>query len=304
MELQQLKYFQTMARLQHYTQAARALYISQSSLSRSIARLEAELGAPLFDQQGRNVKLNNFGQTFLRRVEAALKELEEGQREIKDQLGPESGVVTLAFLPSVGVSLMPRLLSLFKAQYPAVNFQLFQNSVTVMLNKLEAGEVDLCIASPFSCRSEIKWATLLTEELFLAVPPNHRLALRSSVRLSEVADESFISMKPGYGMRDIADNLCQQAGFKPNITFEGEEISTVRGLVGAGLGVALVPALEWANSIGRYGKNGDNLEPIRLSVEAPICQRDLSLAWVEKRFMPASTHLFRQFLLAYFKKLA
>src|SRR5690349_12115287 len=121
MELQQLKYFQTVARLQHFTRAAEELYISQPSLSRSIARLEEELGAPLFDREGRQVRLNRLGQTFLKRVERVFNELEVGQRELQDLIGPEKGLVAVAFLHTVGVRLLPLLLSAFRAEHPNIS---------------------------------------------------------------------------------------------------------------------------------------------------------------------------------------
>lgn len=294
MELQQLKYFQTVAHLQHFTRAAEALFISQPSLSRSIARLEEELGAPLFDREGRQVRLNRLGQTFLKRVERAFNELEEGQRELQDLIGPEKGQVSLAFLHTFGVRLLPRLLSAFRAEHPNISFRLFQNSAGVMLHQLEMGEIDLCFASPIYDKPGVAWAHLMTEEIFLAVPPGHPLATRQSVKLAEAANEYFISLKPGYALRTIADQLCRQAGFEPKVAFEGEEITTARGLVAAGLGVTLVPALAWQGVT-------DPL-PVRLHIEEPLAQRTISLAWVEERYLSAAARLFRDFVIEHFDK--
>jgi len=291
-DYQQLKYFQTVAHLEHFTRAAQELYISQPSLSRSIARLEEELGAPLFDREGRQVHLNHLGRPFLRRVERAFYELEEGRRELADLIGPERGLVALDFLHTVGAHLLPGLLSSFRGEHPQVSFRLFQNGAAVMLNQLESGDIDLCISSPLEGRIGINWANLMTEELFLAVPPGHPLAARNSVRLDEVAEEYFISLKPGYGLRTIADQLCQQAGFVPKIAFEGEEITTARGLVAAGLGVALIPAMAWQGIAGPL--------PVQLHVEEPVCQRTIALAWVEGRYLSAAARIFRQFVVDYF----
>lgn len=295
MELQQLKYFQTVARLQHFTRAAEELYISQPSLSRSIARLEEELGAPLFDREGRQVRLNRLGQTFLKRVERVFNELEVGQRELQDLIGPEKGLVAVAFLHTVGVRLLPLLLSAFRAEHPNISFRLFQNSAGVMLNQLEEGEIDLCISSPLYDKPGLGWAHLMTEEIFLAVPAGHRLAHRKSVKLSEAADEYFISLKPGYALRNIADGLCRQSGFEPKVAFEGEEITTARGLVAAGLGVSLVPGLAWQGVT-------DPL-PVRLHIEEPVAQRTISLAWVENRYLSAAARLFRDFVIEHFAEL-
>ncbi|NWJ48376.1 MAG: LysR family transcriptional regulator [Chloroflexi bacterium] len=292
MELQQLKYFLSVAKLQHFTHAAEELFISQSSLSRAVAHLEEELGVPLFERQGRQVKLNRMGQLFMRKVENALKELEDGRRELEDMNSSEKGQMALAILPTVGVHLLPGLLSTFRAEHPLITFRLFQNSATAMIDQLERGEIDLCISAPVIEKTQVSWEVLMTEEMYLAVPPGHRLANRPCINLVEVAEDNFISLKHGYGLRDLADNLCREAGFEPKIAFEGEEIGTARSLVAAGLGVALIPALAWQGVI-------DPL-PVQLKVEKPLCQRQIGLAWVDSRYLSAAAQLFRQFAITYF----
>ena len=293
MDMQQLRYFQTVARLEHVTQAAEELSISQPSLSKSIARLEEELGVPLFDHHGRRIQLNQFGRAFLRRVERAFSELEEGQREVEDMAGPERGLVGLAVLYTVGAHLLPDLLSAFRARHPHISFRLFQNAAHTLLSQLDKGEIDLCISSPLSERPRVTWAPLMTEEIFLAVPPGHRLASRSTIHLRDVAQEPFISLKPGYGLRDMTDRFCQQAGFEPSSAFEVDELTIVCGLVEAGFGVAFIPAL------ARRGV----AEPVQLHIEEPPCQRTIGLAWMEGRYLSSAVRLFRQFVIEYFAQL-
>lgn len=91
MELLQLHYFQTVARMEHMTKAAKELRIAQPALSKTIARLEEDLGVPLFDRQSRQIKLNSFGKAFLKSVDTALSALEEGRREVSDLAGMERG---------------------------------------------------------------------------------------------------------------------------------------------------------------------------------------------------------------------
>jgi DNA-binding transcriptional LysR family regulator len=294
MELQQLKYFACVARHEHFTRAAEELYIAQSSLSRAVAKLEEELGVPLFERTGRQVKLNRMGRLFLQRVERVLLELEEARRELADLSGAEQGQVALAILPTFGAQLLPGLLSEFKIKHPGISFRLYQNSATAMVDQLQEGEIDLCISAPLIQRSGVSWVELMSEEMYLAVPPDHRLSKRGSIRLAEVAEESFVSLKHGYGIRDLTDNLCRLAGFEPEIAFEGEEIGTMRSLVAAGLGVALIPALAWQGVAGPL--------PIRLHVSEPECRRPVGLAWVEGRYLSAAARLFRDFVVEYFRR--
>ncbi len=120
MEWNQLEYFQTVARVQHMTHASEILSISQPALSRSIARLEAELGVQLFERQGRSIILNSYGQLFLKRVNRIIKEFHEGKQELKDLLDPEYGMVSLGFLHTLGPEIIPNLIGAFRTHYPKV----------------------------------------------------------------------------------------------------------------------------------------------------------------------------------------
>ena len=246
MDLLQLKYFQVVAQLEHMTRAAEQLAIAQPSLSQSIAKLEEDLGVPLFERQGRRIRLNQFGKVFLKRVERVFLELEEAKREISDLAGLEQGLITLAV---ASTQPLPDLLSAFLAQYPHVRFRLFQqHSLTTVVQQLERGEIDLCISSPPIEQPGITWVPLMTEEIFLLVSNKHPLANRGTIRLIEAANEPFVSLKAGHRLRDITDNLCKQAGFVPTIAFEGDETATIRGLVTAGLGVTFMAAQLWRAS--------------------------------------------------------
>jgi DNA-binding transcriptional LysR family regulator len=294
MDLLQLKYFQVVAQLEHMTRAAEKLYLAQPSLSQSIARLEEELGVPLFDRQGRRIHLNQFGRAFLKRVERIFLELEEGKREVADMAGLEHGSIALAV---ASTQPLPELLSGFLSRYPRVRFRLFQQqSLTTVVQQLERGEIDLCISSPPIEQPGITWVPLLTEELFLLVPAGHRLAERDSIRLIEAANEPFISLKPGHGLRDLMDDLCKQAGFEPDVAFEGDESATVRGLVTAGLGVTFAAGKSWQS------RSAD--QPfVMLHIEEPVCQRTIGLAWLEGRYLSEATRRFREFVIEYFSQL-
>lgn len=291
MELQQLEYFQTVAEMLHITRAAEALSISQPALSRSISRLEKELGVPLFDRYGRSIVLNRYGQMFLKRVNSIIQELSAGKQEICDLLDPEYGEISLGFLHTLGVHVIPDLIGAFRSKYPNVKFLLHENNVQMLLAQMEAGDIDLCFATYKETKIPVKWTELWSEELFVIVPVNHRLAGCKSINLSEIADESFISFKEGYGLRIITDQLCKEAGIAPKIKFEGEEVSTIAGLVAAGLGVSLIPD----------SKEIDKSKISQISVQWPKCQRTIQMANVKERYLSPVIKLFKQFTLEYFK---
>lgn len=290
MEWQQLEYFRVAAKLEHFRKSADYLAISQPALSRSINKLEKELGVALFDRTGHAVQLNKFGQLFLKRVENGLNEISTGVKEINQLKNPYTGSVSLSFLQTLGITIVPEIISKFYQQYPHVEIQLHQNntldSIQMLLNK----EVDLCMTSSFKNHLNITWHPLLSEELFLYVPANHRLAERTSVSLSELSKEPFISFKKGIGLREDINNFCEQAGFTPEIRFEGEDVTTLAGLVSSGLGVAIIPAF--------HGISPKKIKQI--SISEPYCQREIWLAWLTDRSLSPSAELFRTYVIKMF----
>jgi DNA-binding transcriptional LysR family regulator len=289
MDLLQLHAFRTVARLEHVTRAAEALRVAQPALSKTIARLEAELGVQLFDRRGRRITLNAFGRVFLRHVERVFTALAEGRQELADLAGLERGTVTVA---ATTLRLLPDLLGAFLARNSGVNFRLSQASTAAMQERLLAGEIDLCLASALIVGPAIRAVALFTEDILLAVPPHHRLAGRGRIPIQEAAAEPFISMTQGFWLRELTDDACRQAGFLPNIICEGDEPSAIRSLVAAGLGVAFLPKSAQRASV--------EPEVAWLHTTAPVCQRTVSLVWREDRYLSAAARRFRQFAVEYF----
>ncbi|NBD25192.1 LysR family transcriptional regulator [Paenibacillus glycinis] len=291
MEWQQLEYFRVVAKTEHFTRAAEQLAISQPALSRSITHLEETLSVSLFDRVGRSVKLNAFGTLFLKRVEKALQEIQDGVNELQQLKDPYTGTVSLAFVMTFGLSFLPDFISEFNRLYPQVKLQLFQNTTAAIFRQLLDSEADLSIVGVIDHRNHLEWHKLLDEDLFVYVPANHRLADRESVRLEELARDPFISFKKGYGMRALTDQFCAQAGFVPQVVFEGEDVATVSVLVSSGIGVTLIPSFR--------GITPSKIKKLR--VTEPICRREIGLAWLKGRALSPSADLFRGFIMSRFE---
>lgn len=287
MEWNQLEYFQTLAQIQHFTQAAQMLHITQPALSRSIAKLEEELGVPLFERQGRKVCLNRYGKMFLKRIEVAIREVEKGKQELLEELNPISGTVSLAFLHIIGTQMVPRILSEFGKRYPTIQFELSQFSNDIAMQKLEQGKCDFFITSSIVLKEGIQKLDLLTEELFVTVPSGHPLSQHKEIDLYQIVDEPFIGIKSNCGLRDTLDLFFQKMGFTPKIKFEGDEVMTVAGLVSAGLGVSILPA---APALQMDGISW-------LKLKEPRCTRNIGIAWSENHYMSPSAQLFRKFII-------
>ncbi|MGW4896284.1 LysR family transcriptional regulator [Kitasatospora sp. NPDC004240] len=282
-----LAQFAAVARLEHVTRAAALLAVPQPTLSRAVARLEEELGVALLARQGRTVRLTRAGRMLLASVERALAELERGAEAVRAEADPATGRVAFGFLHTMGTDAVPALLRGFRAGHPQVRFQLVQDHVAAMLERLRAGELDLCLVSPLPDDPALVTRPLDEQRLYLAVPADHRLAGRRRIRLAEVAEESFVAVGSGYGLRLITDGFCAEAGFAPKVAFEGEDTETLRGLVAAGLGVALLPP----GLVARPGV-------VELEVTAPRTRRAIGLAWAAGRPFTPPVAAFRDFVLA------
>lgn len=282
-----LAYFVAVARHEHVTRAAHELGVPQSTLSRAMVRLEQDLGVALFARKGRTVALTTAGRTFLASAERSLAEIARAAGSVQQDADPSFGKVAFGFLHTLGPETVPGLIRAFRADHPGVRFSLVQNYGEAMLEKLRAGELDLCLTSPLPDAPGLVTRRLDEQRLRLVVPDDHRLAARKRIRLAEAAEETFVTLEPGYGLRRITDDLCAEAGFTPRVAFEGEEAETLRGLVAAGLGVALLPP----PAVPRPGV-------VELTVTAPRAVREIGVAWREGHPDTPPVAEFKRFLLS------
>jgi LysR family transcriptional regulator, transcription activator of glutamate synthase operon len=282
-----LAQFVAVARAEHMTHAAEEIGVPQSTLSRSIARLEADLGVGLFVRTGRTVRLTREGRTLLRHAERALGELTAAAHEIRGDADELHGRIGLAFLTTLGVAAVPRLLRDFRATHPDVRFTLMQGPHALLLERLRSGDADLALTSPLPDEPGLVAEPLDEEELRLAVPADHPLAAsREGVALAEAAREPFIGFQRGFGMRGTVDAWCREAGFVPRVAFEGGDAETLRGLVGAGLGVALLP----------MAVHPATPEVVELPVTTPRTTRTIGLVRVRDRRLTPPVQALETFL--------
>lgn len=283
MDLQVLRWFQAVADGATVTETAARAHLTQPALSRALARIEHDVGTAVFQRVGRALRVTPAGRVFKAHVDEVLDAYDRGLRAVGDLVDPEAGVIPLAFLHTFGTWLVPPLLSGFREDYPKARFALTQHGEEGLLQELLDGTADLVITSGDPGDPLLHWERLLVEPLWLAVPPGHRLARRKQVRLTEVADEPFILLREGYGLRATTERLCREAGFTPEVGFEGEEVETLRGLVTAGLGVSLLPLPL---------STGKPAAP-HLRVTDVVATRDIGLAWLAGRTLPPASANFR-----------
>ncbi|GAA4091960.1 LysR family transcriptional regulator [Actinomadura miaoliensis] len=285
MDLTTVRWFLAVADHGHVTNAAAELRVSQPGLSRAVARLERELRVPLFDRVGRTVVLSRYGEVFAEHARRLVAEEEAARRALAQAADPDRGEVSLAFLHTQGPSFVPDLIRRFRERHPGVSFRLHQDRAGLVAAAVREGRSDLGITSPRPDDPELEWGPLVTERLRLAVPATHRLARRRRVRVADVGDEPLVGLRRGAGLRTISEELFAEAGIRPEIVVEAEELGTVRGLVAAGLGVAIVPP-------------ADDPPGVRhVPLDDPGATRTIGLTWAAARTRPPVVERFRRFVL-------
>ena len=290
MELAQLKYFQVMANIRHFTRAARMLDVTQPALSRSMAKLEKDLDVSLFRRNEGEIELTPEGERLLRRVDRILREVDSAREEASSAHTEDAKEFRLSFIHSLGSYALPHILQDFRASYPDIRVQLNQQDSATLALQVAAGETDLCLCSTIPTTEYSAWVYLWSEELFVTVPLGHRFAERKNINLHELEDEPLVAMKSSYSLRILVDQFFDLAGIHPEITFEGDDVSTISGLVAAGLGVSLLPKLAGV----------EHPELRYIPVSFPICKRAVGVAWNTQRKLPPAAVCFQQFLIRRF----
>ncbi|MCX4659617.1 LysR family transcriptional regulator [Streptomyces uncialis] len=286
MDLLQLRYFQAVARYEHMSRAAEELRVAQPSLSRTIARLEADLGTTLFDRRGRRIRLNEYGAMFLRHVDRALSELDDGRRALLDARDTGLGRVGVA---SETLLTITHLLGSFRAAYPRADVRLHQSTAEEMDRQLRAGEVDFCVASQPLTGANLDSVELAREEVLLAVPRGHWLDGRESVTIPEIAHEPFVTTRPGHWQRALLDRMFASEGLTPLLSCEGDEPGASQDMISAGLGIGLIPA------ISRRVGTETHVPVAWVHMVAPDCHRVLTLVWNRDTYLSDAALKFREF---------
>lgn len=294
MDVEDLRWFQLVADGVTVTEVSEVFGVSQPSVSRALARLETEVGTPLLERQGRVLRMTLAGLAFKRYVDQVVNAVDDGLATVEQLVDPERGVVSLGFPLSLGTWLVPTLIREFERRHPRVQFVLettTSNEDNRISPLLVTGRIDLELTTSRAVGPHVLWHPLLTDELFLALPADHPLAGGGPVDLRRCADERLVLLRSPSRLRRLALELFADVGVEPDVGFEAEDLATVRGFVGHGLGISILPSLGAA--VGPVGTDRVVLAPLA-GVDAT---RHLGLAWTSQHPLLPSANLFRQFVI-------
>ncbi|ADK15925.1 MULTISPECIES: LysR family transcriptional regulator [Clostridium] len=290
MNLNQLYYFRTVAKLEHFRKAASELNISQPSLSNSMANLESELGLCLFEKQGRNVTLTKYGRIFLKDVERILNELENAKKKMQQLASGDTGHVDIAYISPLAHHYIPNTVRNFLdlEDNKNVTFTFNQGFTNELIKGLKSDKYDLIFSSYVEEEPDITFVPIIEQELFVIVPLNHPLGKLNNIDLVDIKSYPLVGYDRDSGLGKFISNLLRSINIKPKIICEAADEYAITALVSAGFGISIIaeaPALKHAKIK-------------KLKITNPKYSRKIYLAYKKNRIFPPAVHNF----ISYIKK--
>lgn len=241
MELHQLRYFVAVAETGTFTEAAKRCFVSQPSLSQQIMKLEEELEQPLFDRLGRRVEPTEGGRRLLGRAQAILFEIEDAARAVKD--AGEKGHLRIGVFPSIGPYLLPQILAEGQKIMPGVTISVREDFRTKLADAITAGDLDLFLGSMPPDRPELEVEKLFSEDLLVAVSSSHPLAKAKRVRPRDLAGQKLILLGEASSLALQTKRFFGAHQIGMEIGSQCAQVHSVKALVAAGVGLAIIPRM-------------------------------------------------------------
>jgi len=282
MELRQLRYLVALADERHFTRAAAREHIAQPALSQQIRRLEQEVGLALVERTTRRVTVTEAGQTLVARARRILSEVDSANAEMQALAGVRTGHVMVGTMHTMGPVDVTVALAVFHQRHPGVELTVREQSSEELAEMLRDDGLDLAFLSVTERMEShgLGLHQLVSEELVVVLPRDHRLAARGTLRMAELAGEHFISYREGARLRELLTFAARHAGFEPQIKLESNESERIKRLVARDMGVAILPRSD-------AERPGTDLAMAALT--EPALRRDITLAWREgRRLAPAA----------------
>lgn len=243
MEFHQLRYACAVADTGSFSRAAERCQIAQPSLSQQILKLEEELDARLFDRLGRSIRVTEAGRAFLPHARSVLEELDAARASVTAQGTDVRGGVSVGVIPTIAPYLMPAYTAGFTGKFPEAKMRIVEEMTPVLVEGLRDLSLDLAILALPLRHKDLEILPLRTEPVFAALPKGHPRAGAESLSLKDLRAEPFVMLRDGHCFRDLSVAACSSARITPNIAFESGQFSSVLAMVGAGVGISMVPEM-------------------------------------------------------------
>lgn len=286
MEIDQLRYFLGAAERGNFTRAAEDLQISQPALSRSIQKLEEELGQPVFERKTRSIVLTEAGTLLQSRAQQILSIIEDTKSEITDD--GESGRIRVGAIPTIAPYFLPEILKQFSQAFPSASLIVQENTTDQLLKSCTQGEIDLAILALPVPVKYLEVEELFEEELLLVLPLDHPLVEKPKINLADIAALPFVLLDEAHCLSDNIVSFCRQRSVQPVSVGRTSQLTMVQELVSLSHGISMIPKM------ARQRDQSDRR--VYRSLSKPVPTRTLAIAWNPYRFQSKLIKAFRDFL--------
>jgi LysR family hydrogen peroxide-inducible transcriptional activator len=289
MDLGQLRYFNKIVEHRSFTKAAQDCSVSQPALSQQIGKLEKELGQPLFERQGRSIRLTPAGQLLQVHAEKILQLVEDAKRQITDD--GQTGRICISAIPTIAPYLIPKILNAVGDQFPQANIVVCEDTTETLLKRCSDGDVDIGILALPSSGKYLKVEPLFDEELLLALPLGHPLVAKTRITSKDIVNEPFVLLGESHCLAGTIDSYCNEKNFRPTTVSRIEQLTTVQQLVGLGHGLSFVPKVATLDNVD--GK------VVYRSLTGDKPSRRIAVCWNPYRYQSQLLSNFHKALLEY-----
>jgi LysR family hydrogen peroxide-inducible transcriptional activator len=250
MNLKDLKYLVALADTGHFGKAAEKTFVSQPTLSAQLKKLEEYLGVKLVERQPKNVQLTEVGKQIVVRARRMLDEGEEIVALARSNTDPFAGKLKVALIPTIGPYLLPRVMQKIRKGLPQLGLMLYEYQTEALLKRLRDGEIDLGIMALPALADGVETRDLYEENFTVALPNNHPLAAKSSIKVQDLKGHTLLLLEDGHCLRDQALEVCSRIDVKEAEDFRATSLETLRQMVVAGLGITLLPEMAVESPFG------------------------------------------------------
>jgi len=273
LKLKDLRYLVAVADERHFGRAAQKCFVSQPTLSAQLRKLEDYLGVKLIERQPRRVSLTEAGEQVVARARRILKDSDEIVTLARHAKDPLSGTLKVALIPTIGPYLLPRVAPQLRKALPRLKLLLFEYQTATLLERLQAGAIDLGILALPVALDGLDSRVLFEEPFAVALNSNHPLAKRKFLKPTDLDGETLLLLEDGHCLRDQALEVCARVGVHESDDYRATSLETLRQMVASGHGVTLLPEM------ATHGPYGDARSLVVRPFSKPVPQRHVGAVW-------------------------
>jgi LysR family transcriptional regulator, hydrogen peroxide-inducible genes activator len=286
MEIHQLRYFVAVADEGSFSRAAAKVRVAQPSLSQQIRKLEAEVGQPLFDRLPRSVVLTEAGRCLMDYARQILASINDARRCVDELKGEIAGNLAVGAIPTIAPYVLPELVVTFQKHYPQVTLEIVEDVTSGITRRIEAGELDVAIASTCQQTPTLRRESLSAEPLLALLPEDHPMAKKALIELDDLKSQRFLLLHEMHCLSQQVNHLLESRRLRPEIALAGSQLTTIANMVAAAIGVSIVPQM--------MVKHQTTPGCVSLPFAPPVPERELNLLYNPLRFQSKAAAAFRQ----------